>query len=409
MELLGLAKPVVAWTKESVAAEWTRRADNGPLRRHDAPSLFKACLKFFGGWRKALAECGLPLPRRRNWSRAAVVSTLQDWNRRGMHRMWIEDRTVYYAAVKQFGDWRTALTAAGLQPSPPTEKWTKSRIVHELQVWHGQPEETRGRIPRKLLVAATNYFGSFEQATIAAGIPYRKWTKERVIEMLQDRYVRGLSLNSALNIKNGLAAAAGQVYGGWHKALTAAGLESAIIRRATWTRERVINAMKELHEQGKPLNSNAHGQPGLTSAAHRYFGGWRNAVIAAGFQPIRKYWTREDVIQSVQQMLQEHGRLHSEDNPNVARAARRHFGSWTQCLVELGFADQMQRRGVPSQWSADRVIDELSHLITTGQSVKATAEANRRLFGAARRHWGTWTAALQEARRRLADEQIHVA
>jgi hypothetical protein len=156
-----------------------------------------------------------------------VVEAIQARHRQGfaMANVGKCDRALAGAAVRRFGSWRRAMEAAGLEPAQ--KKWSKDRIIFELRVVHHTRKagaEKRGKL---LEGAAIRYFGSMRAAYAAAGIDpdYNKWSKQRVIEAIQDRYVTGLSSRRNECEDRSLVSAATRHFGHWDSALVAAGLD----------------------------------------------------------------------------------------------------------------------------------------------------------------------------------------
>lgn len=55
--------------------------------------------------------------------------------------------------------------------------------------------------------------------------------------------------------------------------------------RRRWTRQLVIEAIQIRHARGLPLTEVKKYDSGLEAAARRRFGGWPDAVLAAGLLP----------------------------------------------------------------------------------------------------------------------------
>jgi hypothetical protein len=60
-----------------------------------------------------------------------------------------------------------------------------------------------------------------------------------------------------------------------------------------WTRDRVVEAIRERHQPGTSVSEIWRDDGALCGAAVRCFGSWRAALIAAGLQPSRKRWTKQ--------------------------------------------------------------------------------------------------------------------
>ena len=65
----------------------------------------------------------------------------------------------------------------------------------------------------------------------------------------------------------------------------AAGIDYATVRRKSfWNRRRIVERIKELQRDGKPLHVSLAEREyrGLVGAATMYFGSWQKAIRAAG-------------------------------------------------------------------------------------------------------------------------------
>jgi hypothetical protein len=102
---------------------------------------------------------------------------------------------------------------------------------------------------------------------------------------IKERDETGSSMNrcDVLMDDNDLCMAAIGLFGSWGRALTAAGLTPPK-PRALWTRERIVDAIQMMHQQGTSLKSSAvrKTQRSLHAAALRQFGSWRSALTASG-------------------------------------------------------------------------------------------------------------------------------
>jgi hypothetical protein len=86
-----------------------------------------------------------------------------------------------------------------------------------------------------------------------------------------------------------LASAAWNVFGGWDEAVRAAGIDPDEVRlqRAGWTKALVVGEILSRRRKGGRLNRSAvqREQTALASAARAMFGGWDAALRAAGIDP----------------------------------------------------------------------------------------------------------------------------
>ena len=102
-----------------------------------------------------------------------------------------------------------------------------------------------------------------------------------------------------------------------------------------------------LSRSGKePLNSYYYATtyPDVYAAADREFGGWKNAIEAAGldYSAIRKYrsWTRQSVILEIQAVHERGEAINSkaaqDDNKPLYMAAIKRFRNWGQAVRLAG-------------------------------------------------------------------------
>lgn len=177
---------------------------------------------------------GEPSPRR--WTDARVVAAIQDRYVKGrdLHIEGLGDIRLANAAKRRFGSWEAAVEAAGLSGKIPIKKplqrWTPEEVVAEIQAWHesGRRVTNICKGNQSLYNAAKLHFGSWGAAMSAAGFgsTRRSWSKQVVIDEIRERVRRGESLSSGAPINRSLAAVAYRYFGSWRKAIRAAGILS---------------------------------------------------------------------------------------------------------------------------------------------------------------------------------------
>jgi hypothetical protein len=165
-----------------------------------------------------------------------------------------------------------------------------------------------------------------------------------------------------------------RLFGSWSSALTAAGVPSP----RSWTRERVIEAIRShaavhgqppapiqwRHSTGPPWKRGAH--PKATTVI-RLFGSFSDAVVAAGFEPWRRWgtWTSEQVIAAIRAHVARHGQpplaqdwRHSTSEPGAAHptqeTVRRLFGSFSDAVVAAGFEPRNKQK-----WTRGQAINAI--------------------------------------------------
>ena len=147
-----------------------------------------------------------------------------------------------------------------------------------------------------------------------------------------------------------LLRAATRYFGSWRTAVEYSGLNYDDIRRyKTWSRDRIIERINELYEQGEDLSwrhVSTQVDPQLAAAAtkRKHFGSWRNAVASAGldYGKIRRYreWDADTITQKLRELHEQGIDLNAkhmeEFDITLITAARRRFDSWDRALTAAG-------------------------------------------------------------------------
>jgi len=149
---------------------------------------------------------------------------------------------------------------------------------------------------------------------------------------------------------SGLVHAAGKLFGGWKKALTAAGVPIPPAAHKWTSPETVLDAIRR-SLKGKRVTTVSKaigGMIGMWKAAKKYFGGWRPAFRAAGIpvDPWPRYSPKE-----IKRILREEWRRRRDVRVvavgkrarGIYAPAARHFGSWRNALHAAGVP--IPRRG----------------------------------------------------------------
>ena len=398
------------WSQETVTKEIQARHQHGlpmtNLVKHDC-SLAAAAYAYFGSWNNALAAAGFE-PRKQKWNRQRVIDEVKAWHARGlpMGKIWTDYMGLTGAAKRYFNSWHEVLQAAGIE-SRPQEIWSEQRVISELQAWHkaGSPKRDMPAEYPGLLNAIQRYYGHWNNALVAAGLePKRRgsWSRERVVREIQNRHVRGLPTRVASNQDKLLVAAAARYFGGWANALEAAGVlqeNEKPKRPEKWSAERVIATIHTRHERGLPMTNILAHDSGLSRAACRFFGGWHNAVEAAGFQSKKMVWNKKRIVAEIRiRRCPDLGtNKMGADDVDLFRAAKDLFGSWPNAMRSAGFTSETASPKPQQQWSKQRVINEIKARYREGLYLAATWPANRFLASAAKRYFGGWHNALRAA------------
>lgn len=191
------------------------------------------------------------------------------------------------AAARRKGKWSGGMPLLGIVASP--RRWTNDRVIAEIQERYvqGEPKHIQGLGDIRLALAAKRRFGSWASAVAAAGLadripiakPLRRWTRKQVIESIQRAVQEGITLNQISSSDQGLYNAAKTHFGSWRAAVRAAGLPTT---RQQWTKASILAGILARHQRGSALSSGHPDNINLAAAASRYFGSWTAALAAAG-------------------------------------------------------------------------------------------------------------------------------
>ena len=180
----------------------------------------------------------------------------------------------------------------------------------------------------------------------------RRWSQYSIAAEIRHRYDAGEDLSYSYMAASDIALlrATMRYYGSWREGVEAAGIDyESVSRYRTWTPERIIARIKELHTNGADLSwrhVSTRLDPQLAAAATRkqHYGSWRSAVAAAGldYSRIRRYreWTGNAIIHRLQEMHRQGINLNARHveamDITLITAARRKFLSWEGALEAAG-------------------------------------------------------------------------
>lgn len=245
--------------------------------------------------------------------------------------------------------------------------WTKELVIKEIQERHsaGKPLNYSAVVAdnEPLAGAARRLFGNWGKAVEAAGFDYEKikqearpkslprgtWSKELIIQKIRERYTAGQSLNPhAVQKDDPKLYAASRLLGSWGKAVEAAGYDYIEHRKTLeWSPEKVIKRIKYAHKYGADLSDKTVIvlAPALYGAARTHFGGWQQAVEAAGLdysmvsRTVR--WSRAKIINMIQEVVSAGKPLTRDSFPSVfIHNVYNHFESWEAALEAAGYKEK---------------------------------------------------------------------
>jgi hypothetical protein len=216
-------KPFGYWTKEIVITEIQKMHRNGQtlsvgyVCRKFGPVYYAAC-KQFRTWQAAIEAAGFDydgILAQKRWSKGRVIQEIKKRVKNGLQvssrEAMEQDANLYQAGARHFGDWYSAVEAAGFPRSSITkwEKWTRGRILEEIKRLAKEGEDlslgynydNRSR----LLASATRYFGTWENAIHEAGFDYSTIRRNRYLESFKgslfEKYVQKIFVTMKWRVK----------------------------------------------------------------------------------------------------------------------------------------------------------------------------------------------------------------
>lgn len=277
---------------------------------------------------------------RQSWTREAVIGAIRHRQRAGLSldNVWRTDTHLYSAATRHLGCWSKALAAAGLLTNRHRQ-WSRQNVIAAIQARHRQGASLRftRMDDRGLRDAATSHFGGWRKAVRAAGLESelrQEWTKSIAVQALRSWHRQGREMNSVSREHRRLYWAARRLFGSWANALSAAGLESRPRRK--WSPERVLAELRRL-DSIPGMNIWVHDNA-LVTVANKYFGSLRQARLAAGLEPTQRACWQRQVVETIQDQYVRGVLVQHNADPGspVQAAARKQFGSWEKALAAAG-------------------------------------------------------------------------
>ncbi len=295
--------PKKVWSKDRVLAELKRCRQNGPkanphldaaARRYFGS--LRAALKIAG------LPCGKRPPPYHEWSQSLVISAIRRRKRSGqsLERTSFEDPSLYSASKRLFANWTAACAAAGY-PKPKREFYSADEVqLRIIEMYERElPLTYSAHNDVKLRQSARKHFGSWRGAVQSLGLGSemrRLWTDQAIIEAILYRRAASMSLYKTYREDRALFSAAVKHFGNWQAALAAAGLNGRVHQR--WSKQRVIERLQELAKTCRVQNVRKI-DVNLALAATRHFDSLGKALEVAGAQSLSKRWTNAQIITAI--------------------------------------------------------------------------------------------------------------
>jgi len=251
------------------------------------------------------------------------------------------------------------------------------------------------------------------QMTMGADRGYVPRDLEEILEALRELH-RGknpLYPQDVANADKALFCQVDHVFGDWSRAFAAAGIEEPPARNRSWTREKVIEAIRNLAAKGTPLTHSEFKKvdSGVVNAAIRRFGTWAKAARASGCRYVKPFtnWSPEHMQRVAARWVTKHGPLNTKDlmrtNPNLLYALKRAYGRLRSAATGLGLPFLTHCR----KWDRDSLLAALRRLKRNGMPLtdSRVRKADQGVLLASIRFFGSWKRAVTEAGYDLATEQ----
>jgi len=244
------------------------------------------------------------------WSKEKITDQIKGLYKKdedlSYNRMAREQQGLLAAANYHFGSWAEAVNAAGIDYEGQIRKipkWTRERIIQTIkQAWKDKADLSWTSVTKNKKYSAMAYaairdnqFGSWDAALKGSGVDptkvrrYEAWDEDKIVRNIKSRAKRKKPLNSkAMQDEDSkLFNAALNYFGGWDKALVAAGIKPEdVYKRRRWSADLIKKEIKRLHRAGDDLaapNMRAN-HSSLYSAACKYFSTWTAAREACGIK-----------------------------------------------------------------------------------------------------------------------------
>lgn len=296
---------------------------------------------------------------------------------------------------------------------------SKARTLTELRRLGADGRIVRRRdLPHPLWLALRVHFGTVAKARAAAGVrgvPRRRlWSQTRVLDELRRLHRAGVRMTVQGILDEGrrdLVFAVYQYARNIFAARRLAGIPTPRRRRRTegmaWDPQTVIAEIRSLRKAREPLACSKVDRS-LLSAARRLFGGWREAVEAAGIdyatvKLVRDAYKKDEIIRSLRELARTKPRMLTSElgRHTVGRAARKWFRSLARGLEAAEISGWPLRRKKLAL-SKREVLQRLRARHRAGKPVyeRAVLNDDRYLRRSALAHWGRWPRVLAVAKLR---------
>lgn len=319
-------------------------------------------------------------------------------------------------------------------------KWTKGKVQQEIKLFFEKgevltPKNVRGKYSG-LYYAAIKHYGSWKDAVGESGFDYddfvtQPWTAEAVLEKITELHEKGenLSTNHTRKNRKTLHDAAYRHFGSWQDACKELGIQ--IQARIRWDKDKVIEEINRMHEDGESLHSRNMQKTwnALLKAGKRYYGSWEEAVSVAGFdydeikkksranagklvsEAAKKRYTDESFIDEQQRIIIHELQSLYKDQPMLTHAflsqnksgllhrCQKYFDSLDDAMKAANIDyESIKQQNAYRKWSPQQTEKEIKRIIANEEPLNASyiIKEHRQIYRATVKHFDSWENALAQ-------------
>lgn len=291
------------WDEDRVIEDILDLAERGECLAYSKapPKLSNAGARYFGTWEAAITAAGLDYDvirlRRKPYDDDAMIARIHELAQTHPDMTWgeLHEHPDGQAMWRRYGTIAAAVEAAGVFGWPIRvmhAAYTEEEVIRALKARHRAGKRlTKLSIDAddsRLKLGVRRHFRTMSAALAAAGLSSVDaakriapvWTREAVIAELR-RLAKQNGVVKSTDLPSGLARACTRYFGTWEQTLAAARVKGlGHVPRGHWTRERVLEVLRDRERDGLP-NSSTELPSSLMSAVWRTFGSIDAARAAA--------------------------------------------------------------------------------------------------------------------------------
>ena len=365
------------------------------------------------GLRAKMSESGTIYPKKQPYvpmDRERLLKALKKISRNRPNFMPLELReewtSLYFQLQNVFGKVSTAFHEIGLD-AETRQKWNHGKVIAVLKERDAAGKSLSSldvkREDNKLWSAVKEHFRTWDQGLKAAGFNPAEikkrfnFTDEQILKMAEKAAQETGELNTSnmkavsSNFPNLLRSRFGSI----QKVADILGVAYER-KQEQWTAERVIERIRERHENGQPLSVREILKEAsrIHYAAKMFFGTWAKALRAAGLSPdnynTSDKMTEAEVKAAVREWCKENGPLDgaklSQSDYRLYRRVCHRFGRMKDTAKACGVPLKKKSHVPKVKWTREKVIEG----ILREQTLKRISSVNPPLYGAAVRYFGSW-------------------